>query len=77
MQKKDGSQISFKDYYKSRYNVNVTDPKQPLLISMPKMADQRRGFDQPIILVPELCNMTGLSDDQRANFKLMAVSDPL
>ena len=25
----------------------------------------------PIYLVPELCNMTGLSDEQRANFQLM------
>ena len=42
-----------------------------MIISKPKLADQRRGFTHDIVLVPELCNMTGLSDDQRANFKLM------
>ena len=35
------------------------------------MSEQRAGNTGPIYLVPELCNMTGLSDEQRANFKLM------
>ena len=35
------------------------------------MSEQRGGNTGPIYLVPELCNMTGLSDEQRANFKLM------
>ena len=61
------------EYYKSRYNLVIKDTKQPLILSMPKAADRRAGQDGPILLVPELCNMTGLSDDQRANFKLMKV----
>ena len=35
------------------------------------MADQRAGQTGPIYLVPELCFMTGLSEEQRANFQLM------
>ena len=31
----------------------------------------------PIYLVPELCFMTGLSDEQRANFQLMKALVPL
>ena len=38
---------------------------------MPKVRDQRGGVTGPIYLIPELCNMTGLSDEQRANFNLM------
>ena len=76
MQKKDGTKISFLEYYQNRYGLRITDHKQPLIVSMPKLADQRRGFDQPIILIPELCNMTGLSDEQRADFKLMKVRRP-
>jgi aubergine-like protein len=46
---------------------------QPLLVSMPKDRDRRGGIEGPVLLVPELCNMTGLTDEQRANFKLMQV----
>ena len=68
---KDGSKISFVDFYKQRYKLTIKDSAQPLLVSMPKLADQRRGFTEARLLVPELCYMTGLSDEQRANFKLM------
>jgi len=42
---------------------------------MPKERDIRAGQEHPALLVPELCNMTGLSDEQRENFKLMKVRD--
>ena len=35
------------------------------------MRDERSGDSGPIYLVPELCFMTGLSEEQRANFQLM------
>ena len=35
------------------------------------MREERSGVSGPIYLIPELCNMTGLSDEQRANFNLM------
>lgn len=63
------------DYYKEKYGLTIKDPKQPLLVSLPKAADIRRGNTKPLKLVPELCSMTGLSDEQRANFKLMKVSE--
>jgi len=31
----------------------------------------RGAVQTPVFLVPELCNMTGLSDAQRADFNLM------
>ncbi|XP_059092216.1 piwi-like protein Siwi [Tigriopus californicus] len=69
-QKKDGSSISFVDYYKTRHGLTI-NPKQPLLISQPRDRDIRGGKNDLCILVPELCKMTGLSDDQRNNFHLM------
>lgn len=42
-----------------------------MLVSRPKKKDQREGAPELLYLLPELCNMTGLTDDQRANFGLM------
>jgi len=68
---KNGQKQSFMNYYETRYNKKITDVKQPLIISMPKVREERSGVSGPIYLIPELCNMTGLSDEQRANFNLM------
>jgi len=68
---RNGEKMTYMKYYSQRYNKTIQDVKQPLLISMPKMADQRAGQTGPIYLVPELCFMTGLSEEQRANFQLM------
>lgn len=74
--KRDGSEISYVQYYKERYQVDIKDKNQPLIMSMPKRSERRAGQEGPVFLVPEICFMTGLSDEQRANFKLMkAVGD--
>lgn len=62
---KSGTQVSYKDYYKTRYNENVSDPNQPLLINK----DRKTGNE--IALIPELCQVTGLTDSMRADFRLM------
>ena len=124
--RRDGSEITYIQYYQERFGIKITDLKQPLIVSMPTKQEQRKwGRTDPVYLVsyhynsvtlfyqssdripriplailkptkcrfvafysiisicdghifffqiPEICNMTGLSDDQRANFKLMAVS---
>ena len=45
--------------------------KQPLLISNPKSKDERSGMTGPILLVPELCTLSGLSEEARADFSIM------
>jgi len=70
-QKADGSSITFKEYYETVYEKKVNDLKQPLLISRPKEKDRKRGMDGPILLLPEFCVITGLSDEIRANFGIM------
>lgn len=62
---KDGREVSFKDYTKEKYGVTIKEDNQPLAI----VKSQRTG--QEIALIPELCFMTGLTDNMRANFNLM------
>ena len=75
-QKKDGTEISFYRYYKDRYPNLIDasfDRKQPLLVSMPSKQDYHRGDAEPqsVLLVPQLCNMTGLSQKQREDYRVM------
>lgn len=69
--KKDGSKISYADYYQQRYNLKIKDLQQPMLISRAKDREIRAGMAETIYLVPELCRMTGLTDQQKSNFQLM------
>jgi aubergine-like protein len=54
-----------------KYELKIKDVSQPMLVSMPKQRQRQRGHDIPIYLVPELCRMTGLSEQMRTNFPLM------
>ncbi|ESO83925.1 hypothetical protein LOTGIDRAFT_210915 [Lottia gigantea] len=71
---KTGQEISFVDYYKTNYNVTITDVEQPLLLHRPRakrMPGESEAKQEFICLVPELCYMTGLSDAMRSDFRLM------
>lgn len=52
-----------------RYDKVIRDPRQPLLISKAKARDVRGGEDSNILLIPELCRATGITDPMRANFR--------
>ncbi|KRT81648.1 hypothetical protein AMK59_5055 [Oryctes borbonicus] len=69
--KNDGTSISYLQYFKERYSVNVTDKQQPMLVSRTKPREIRAGMPEIVYLVPELCRLTGLTAAQRANFQLM------
>lgn len=66
-----GTQTSFLNYFRDKYNIHIRDPGQPLLVSRPKKKDIHRGMTGPILLIPELCQMTGITDEMRANNNLM------
>ncbi|KAL4223114.1 Piwi-like protein 1 [Mactra antiquata] len=76
-QLRDGSRISYKDYYQKSYGIPVTDPDQPLLASKPTAKDKRRDklqgkeVSENLYFLPELCVLTGLSDDVRSDYSVM------
>ncbi|KAL9919505.1 protein argonaute-3-like [Glossina fuscipes fuscipes] len=65
--------LSFLDYYRRNYNIEIEDTNQPLLICIKKqrMSQRSQAEDLVICLIPELCYVTGLRDEIRANHKLM------
>ncbi|ODM95895.1 Protein piwi, partial [Orchesella cincta] len=67
-----GEQQTLVDYYRS---LTIKDLKQPLLKAKSKqegLACWEKAADPgDILLVPELCQSTGLTDNMRANFSLM------
>jgi aubergine-like protein len=69
-----GDKITFIDYYKKEHNVEIKDKRQPILVNKPKYkaGQQLKKWQlENIWLIPELCSMTGLTDQNRANFSLM------
>jgi aubergine-like protein len=68
---KDKGAVTFADYFYQKYNLRCTDMRQPMLVSRPKKRDFHRGQTGPVLLVPEFCQMTGLTDEMRSNFQLM------
>lgn len=65
--------ISYVDYYKKNYEITITDLNQPLLLSRVKSKETGTGnrVEREIHLVPEVCFMTGLTDQMRKNFNVM------
>ncbi|XP_019620692.1 PREDICTED: piwi-like protein 1 [Branchiostoma belcheri] len=66
----DGTEISFVEYYEKQYNRKIQDNKQPLLLSRAKKKT-KDGKVLILKLIPELCSLTGLSDEIRQNFSVM------
>lgn len=62
--------ISYIQYYRKRYSVNIVDEKQPLLLSKPTERQKRSNPGEDMIyLIPELCRPCGLTDRMRSDFK--------
>lgn len=69
-------EMTFVKYYKDKYNVDIRDLRQPLLLSKVRAKDLRGATqsgearpDEVLALVPELCRATGMTDRMRANFR--------
>lgn len=62
---KDPRETTYVDYYQRKYGWAIRETNQPVIISLHKKTGNR------LILIPELCQMTGLSESMRANFHLM------
>ncbi|XP_050437858.1 piwi-like protein Siwi [Adelges cooleyi] len=71
--RKDGTIMSYYQYYKEKWNVQIRGGKQPMLVSKNKKKSVRLFGEEEclVYLVPELCVMTGLTTQMRNNFNLM------
>lgn len=63
--------VTYVEYYKSHYNIDLKDLKQPLLISRKERRVQGQEGTETLTfcLIPEICFLTGLSDELRADFR--------
>jgi aubergine-like protein len=53
-------EVSYIDYYKEKYNVEIKDHDQPLLVHVNEKTMQK------IFLIPETCMLTGITDELKA-----------
>ena len=68
---KSGEEMTYVDYYKRQYNITIKDPKQPLLLSLPeKTSESEKDVLKALALIPELCMLTGLTDQMRSDFRV-------
>ena len=62
---KPAKETSYVEYYNKKYGWGIRETNQPVIINVDKKTGNK------IVLIPELCQMTGLSESMRANFQLM------
>jgi len=53
------------------YNKKIVDESQPLLLHKPKKREGGHKKLEAIVLIPELCYCTGLTDEIRSDFRVM------
>ncbi|XP_053204611.1 piwi-like protein 1, partial [Panonychus citri] len=63
-----GESINLVTYYFTQYAIKIQDTKQPLLMVNPTDRQQRGGITKDLVLVPELCLLTGMSENMRNDF---------
>ncbi|CAD8139528.1 unnamed protein product [Paramecium octaurelia] len=64
-----GSKMSYLQYYSEKYKINIKDSTQPLIEVLEK--SRKKQEEKIIYLIPELCVLTGLSNEMRNNFQTM------
>jgi len=65
-------EMTYVDYYKNQYGIQINDTKQPLLLSTPeKTSKSEENVLKTLALIPELCMLTGMSEAMRADFRIM------
>ncbi|XP_048200046.1 piwi-like protein 4 isoform X2 [Perognathus longimembris pacificus] len=70
-QRRDGSEISYVDYYMQQYNITLSDLNQPVLVSLLKSKRNDNTESKIVHLIPELCFLTGLTAQTTSDFHLM------
>ena len=68
----DGKSISLYDYYTKKYNLNIKDLNQPLILSLKKGP---QGSKLSAYYIPELCTFSGLDErEQQDNYFMKELS---
>ncbi|XP_006907545.1 piwi-like protein 4 [Pteropus alecto] len=70
-QKRDGTEITYVDYYKQQYDITLSDLNQPMLVSLLKSKRNDNPGARMAHLIPELCFLTGLTSQVTSDFQLM------
>ncbi|XP_052864304.1 protein argonaute-3 [Anopheles cruzii] len=68
-----GRDMTYVEYYRQQYGIEIQDHRQPLLLHRQERNESgtRKRKEMIICLVPEICFMTGLTDEMRSDFKVM------
>lgn len=68
-----GKDVSYLEYYKSHYNIDLFDKDQPLLLSREERRVSGKAEKETIAfcLMPEICFLTGITDTIRSDQKVM------
>ena len=61
--------VSYIDYFRSQYQQEISDPRQPLIRSRIKVSQG----EVEIYLIPELVCLTGLNDEERSDYNMMNI----
>lgn len=56
---RDGSMISYTEYYQKKYGIRIKNSTQPMLLTRNKPRDRQADKGDLVYLVPELCRATG------------------
>jgi len=65
--KRDGTEITYREYFRTQHNIELRDDKLPMIVSMRGRKDAQRACYLPM----EICNVCGLDDALRSNNRLM------
>jgi aubergine len=70
---KDGNSLTYADYYQQQYGITIRDPNQPILVNLKRVRTLGESEKKEFFLglIPELCQMTGLTDEMRSSFTIM------
>jgi len=67
---KNDREMSLVEYYKQNHDIDIKDPRQPLISCLPSVRDRRAGRLDKLLLIPELCALTGLTEQMRSDRQL-------
>lgn len=69
-----GQRKSLAEYTYEKYKIAIVGRNPPIIISNPTKRDRNAGRDTDVKLIPEVCFLTGQTDDMRADNRFQMVN---